>query len=87
LKVLSTLHLTGLYQSVLMLCICFIYNTFCVSCRLDRLLSLLDTGSTEAMRRSAVEQIGEVQRLHPHELNSLLKKVTHSCILALSGFV
>jgi len=42
---------------------------------LDRLLSLLDTGSTEAVRQSAVEQIGEVQRLHPHELNNLLKKV------------
>jgi len=47
-------------------------------CRLDRLLSLLDTGSTEAVRRSAVEQIGEVQRLHPHELNNLLKKVVES---------
>jgi len=45
---------------------------------LDRLLSLLDTGSTEAIRRSAVEQIGEVQRLHPHELNNLLTKVTES---------
>jgi len=51
---------------------------FCVCCRLDRLLSLLDTGSTEAIRRSAVEQIGEVQRLHPHELNNLLKKVINS---------
>ena len=54
--------------------------------RLDRLLSLLDTGSTEAVRRSAVEQIGEVQRLHPHELNNLLKKVTKLplCIVAVS---
>ena len=52
-----------------------IYMFNCTYCRLDRLLSLLDTGSTEAIRRSAVEQIGEVQRLHPHELNNLLKKV------------
>jgi len=60
-------------------------------CRLDRLLSLLDTGSTEAIRRSAVEQIGEVQRLHPHELNNLLKKVVESslpsCVIAVSLFV
>jgi len=60
-------------------------------CRLDRLLSLLDTGSTEAIRRSAVEQIGEVQRLHPHELKNLLKKVVESllpsCVIAVSLFV
>jgi len=56
----------------------FLVYFFVYNCRLDRLLSLLDTGSTEAIRRSAVEQIGEVQRLHPHELKNLLKKVFDS---------
>lgn len=43
--------------------------------RLDRLFLLLDTGSTPLIRKSAAEQLGEVQRLHPYELNNLLEKV------------
>lgn len=43
--------------------------------RLDRLLLLLDTGSTPVIRRAAAQQLGEVQKLHPHELNNLLNRV------------
>lgn len=43
--------------------------------RLDRLLLLLDTGSTPIIRRTAAQQLGEVQKLHPHELQNLLKRV------------
>ncbi|GAB1607432.1 TATA-binding protein-associated factor 172-like [Argonauta hians] len=43
--------------------------------RLDRLFLLLETGSTPLIRKSAAEQLGEVQKLHPHELNNLLSKV------------
>eukprot|EP00731_Ephydatia_muelleri_P028844 Em0020g488a len=43
--------------------------------RLDRLWVLLDSGSTPVTRKAAAEQIGEVQKLHPHELQNLLKKV------------
>ena len=43
--------------------------------RLDRLFLLLDTGSSAVTRKAAAQQLGEVQRLHPHELPLLLKKV------------
>ena len=43
--------------------------------RLDRLLVLLESGSTPVARKAAAEQIGEIQKLHPHELNNLLRKV------------
>ena len=43
--------------------------------RLERLWLLLDSGSTPLTRRAAAEQIGQVQKLHPHELGSLLKTV------------
>src|SRR2546430_1793715 len=43
--------------------------------RLDRLFVLLDSGSTAVTRKAAATQLGEVQRLHPHELNNLLSKV------------
>ncbi|CAH1273032.1 BTAF1 [Branchiostoma lanceolatum] len=46
-----------------------------VSSRLDRLFTLLDTGSTPVIRKSAAQQIGQVQKLHPHELHNLLAKV------------
>ena len=36
---------------------------------------LLDSGSTPVTRKAAAEQIGQVQKLHPHELNNLLRKV------------
>ena len=44
-------------------------------CRLDRLFLLLDTGSSSVTRKAAAQQLGQVQRLHPHELPLLLKKV------------
>lgn len=43
--------------------------------RLDRLFLLLDTGSSSVTRRAAAVQLGEVQKLHPHELHNLLAKV------------
>ncbi|XP_012935979.1 TATA-binding protein-associated factor 172 [Aplysia californica] len=46
-----------------------------MSTRLDRLFLLLDTGSTPLIRRSAAEQLGDVVRLHPHELTNLLSKI------------
>ena len=46
-----------------------------MSSRLDRLFLLLETGSTSLTRKAAALQLGEVQRLHPHELYNLLAKV------------
>ncbi|GFQ73279.1 TATA-binding protein-associated factor 172 [Trichonephila clavata] len=43
--------------------------------RLDRLFLLLDTGSSPLTRKAAAVQLGEVQKLHPHELHNLLAKV------------
>uniref|UniRef100_A0A8C5E6B9 BTAF1 RNA polymerase II, B-TFIID transcription factor-associated n=1 Tax=Gouania willdenowi TaxID=441366 RepID=A0A8C5E6B9_GOUWI len=43
--------------------------------RLDRLFILLDTGTTSVTRKAAAQQLGEVVKLHPHELNNLLSKV------------
>ncbi|XP_055469787.1 TATA-binding protein-associated factor 172 isoform X2 [Psammomys obesus] len=43
--------------------------------RLDRLFILLDTGTTAVTRKAAAQQLGEVVKLHPHELNNLLSKV------------
>ena len=45
-------------------------------CRLDRLFVLLETGSSGVTRRAAARQLGEVQRLHPHELHHLLSRIT-----------
>ncbi|KAF4791370.1 TATA-binding protein-associated factor 172 isoform X1 [Turdus rufiventris] len=42
--------------------------------RLDRLFILLDTGTTPVTRKAAAQQLGEVVKLHPHELNNLLSK-------------
>lgn len=44
-------------------------------CRLDRLFILLESGSSSVTRRAAAKQIGEVQRLHPHELHNLLNRL------------
>lgn len=44
-------------------------------CRLDRLFILLESGSSVVTRRAAAKQIGEVQRLHPHELHNLLNRL------------
>ncbi|CAJ0917238.1 unnamed protein product [Ranitomeya imitator] len=47
----------------------------CPIVRLDRLFILLDTGTTPVTRKAAAQQLGEVVKLHPHELNNLLNKV------------
>ena len=47
--------------------------------RLERLFVLLDTGTTPVTRKAAAQQLGEVQRLHPHELHNLLAKVDSCC--------
>ncbi|CAG9763742.1 unnamed protein product [Ceutorhynchus assimilis] len=44
------------------------------SSRLDRLFVLLESGSSSVTRSAAAKQLGEVQRLHPHELNTLLSR-------------
>uniref|UniRef100_A0A8B9GYD6 B-TFIID TATA-box binding protein associated factor 1 n=1 Tax=Astyanax mexicanus TaxID=7994 RepID=A0A8B9GYD6_ASTMX len=46
-----------------------------VICRLERLFILLDTGTTPVTRKAAAQQLGDVVKLHPHELNNLLAKV------------
>ncbi|CAI0433201.1 unnamed protein product [Linum tenue] len=46
------------------------------SSRLNRLLTLLDTGSSQATRFTAAKQIGDIAKSHPQELSSLLKKVS-----------
>ncbi|GAA0152941.1 hypothetical protein LIER_11297 [Lithospermum erythrorhizon] len=46
------------------------------SSRLNRLLTLLDTGSTQATRFTAARQIGEIAKSHPQDLNPLLCKVS-----------
>uniref|UniRef100_A0A6Q2Y175 BTAF1 RNA polymerase II, B-TFIID transcription factor-associated n=1 Tax=Esox lucius TaxID=8010 RepID=A0A6Q2Y175_ESOLU len=43
--------------------------------KLDRLFILLDTGTTPVTRKAAAQQLGDVVKLHPHELNNLLSKV------------
>ena len=53
--------------------VCHTWLLFCF--RLERLLLLLDTGSTPVTRKAAAQQLGEVQKLHPHELPNLLNRV------------
>ena len=36
---------------------------------------ILDTGSTPVTRKAAARQLGEIQKLHPHELPNLLGRV------------
>ncbi|XP_032679207.1 TATA-binding protein-associated factor 172 [Odontomachus brunneus] len=44
--------------------------------RLDRLFILLETGTNVATKRAAAQQLGEAQRLHPHDLHHLLARVS-----------
>ncbi|XP_011313794.1 TATA-binding protein-associated factor 172 [Fopius arisanus] len=44
--------------------------------RLDRLFILLETGTNPVTKRAAAQQLGEAQRLHPHELHHLLGRVS-----------
>ncbi|KAI5202704.1 hypothetical protein AUEXF2481DRAFT_4463 [Aureobasidium subglaciale EXF-2481] len=43
--------------------------------RLDRLVILLDTGSTQLIRNTAAQQLADVQKNHPDELFNLLTRV------------
>ncbi|KAJ1552572.1 btaf1 RNA polymerase II, B-TFIID transcription factor-associated, 170kDa, partial [Nowakowskiella sp. JEL0078] len=45
------------------------------NCRLDRLVLLLDTGSTAAIRATAARQLGDIQKQLPDELYNLLARV------------
>ena len=43
--------------------------------RLDRLVILLETGSTTLVRNTAAQQLADIQKQHPHELYNLLARV------------
>jgi TATA-binding protein-associated factor len=43
--------------------------------RLDRLVVLLETGSTTLVRSTAAQQLADIQKQHPHELYNLLARV------------
>jgi TATA-binding protein-associated factor len=43
--------------------------------RLDRLVVLLETGSTTIVRTTAAQQLAAIQKQHPHELYNLLARV------------
>ena len=44
--------------------------------RLDRLFVLLENGSSSLTRKAAAQQLGDVQKMHPHELYNLLDRVS-----------
>ncbi|KAI8915574.1 SNF2 family N-terminal domain-containing protein [Gorgonomyces haynaldii] len=46
-----------------------------MSTRLDRLVLLLDTGSTQTVRHTAAKQLGEIQKQHPNDLYHLLSRI------------
>jgi TATA-binding protein-associated factor len=46
-----------------------------MSTRLDRLVLLLDTGSTASVRSAAAKQLGDVQKQHPADLYNLLQRI------------
>ncbi|MPC08117.1 TATA-binding protein-associated factor 172 [Portunus trituberculatus] len=54
-----------------------------MSTRLDRLFVLLENGGSGVTRGAAAQQLGEVVRLHPQELSSLLGRV-HSLLTSKS---
>lgn len=42
---------------------------------MDRLFILLESGTSAVTRKAAAKQIGDVQKLHPHELHNLLNRL------------
>lgn len=46
-----------------------------MSSRLDRLVVLLETGSTTLVRTTAAQQLADIQKQHRHELYNLLARV------------
>ncbi|KAL5034972.1 hypothetical protein BDV3_004461 [Batrachochytrium dendrobatidis] len=51
------------------------YNHQLMATRLDRLVLLLDTGSTASVRSTAAKQLGQVQKQHPDDLYYLLSRI------------
>lgn len=47
----------------------------CIFSRLDRLFVLIETGSSPVTRRAASQQLGEIVKYHPSELQHLLNRV------------
>ncbi|KAG4305422.1 hypothetical protein PORY_000978 [Pneumocystis oryctolagi] len=43
--------------------------------RLERLILLLDTGSTQVIRQTAAQQLAAIQKDHPYELYNILEKL------------
>lgn len=54
-----------------------IYEPNMEKTRLDRLLLLLDTGSTRAHREMAAEEIGAIVKMHPEDLQQIMCRVHH----------
>src|SRR5579862_3153954 len=50
-------------------------NANAMASRLDRLVVLLETGSTTLVRTTAAQQLADIQKQHPHELYNLLARV------------
>ncbi len=53
----------------------FFTSLITMATRLDRLVLLLDTGSTTSVRTTAAQQMGEIIKQRPEDLHSLLAKV------------
>lgn len=51
-------------------------RNYILTFRLDRLFILLETGTNAVTKRAAAQQLGEAQRLHPHDLHHLLARVS-----------
>ena len=54
--------------------LCAAANAMAGSSRLDRLFSLLHSGSSESARLAAARAIGDVQRDQPENLHALLRR-------------
>lgn len=54
----------------------FIFSNHYFFYRLDRLFILLETGGSSVTRKAAANQLGQVVRLHPHELEPLLERIS-----------
>jgi len=71
------MYLTGTIIMIFDVCIFKIFITLKLFFyRLDRLFILLETGSSSVTRKAAANQLGQVVRLHPHELEPLLERIS-----------
>jgi len=73
---LLVLSVPMLYQDLIHIIVIAFDCTGLSFYRLDRLFTLLDTGSTPVIRRSAAAQLGAVQKQYPEKLKYLLNKVS-----------